>query len=270
MAQCGVPVPASSMILKPFTGIYTRILGNDNLWAGLSSFAVEMTEFRTILKSVNNRSLVLGDELCSGTETESAISIVSAGVHHLTSKGCKFLFATHLHELTTMEEILNLGAKVQSYHLSVHSDPERGCLIYDRLLKPGSGSSLYGLEVCKGLDMEKDFLEMAYTIRKKRAEMKGELEGEKLKGSRYNASVVVNCCQVCGEKKDLETHHIFPQSEAKKTGKKIGANRFMNDQSNLVILCEMCHNDHHKGILQIDGWVQTVEGIQLKFRPTNI
>ena len=41
----------------------TRILGNDNLWAGLSSFAVEMTEFREILRYADARSLVLGDEL---------------------------------------------------------------------------------------------------------------------------------------------------------------------------------------------------------------
>jgi hypothetical protein len=78
MAQCGMPVPATAMTLVPYTALFTRILGNDNLWAGMSSFVVEMTEFRSILRSAGPRTLVIGDELCAGTETASATAIVAA------------------------------------------------------------------------------------------------------------------------------------------------------------------------------------------------
>ena len=77
MSQAGFYVPCSKFVLAPYQKIYTRILGNDNLFKGLSTFAVEMSELRTILESADQKSLVIGDELCSGTESNSAISIFS-------------------------------------------------------------------------------------------------------------------------------------------------------------------------------------------------
>ena len=78
MAQSGMFVPCSQFQYKPYTAIYSRILGNDNIFKGLSTFAVEMSELRIILKMADNNSLILGDELCSGTETESALSLFVA------------------------------------------------------------------------------------------------------------------------------------------------------------------------------------------------
>ena len=65
-------VPCTKFVYKPYKSIFTRILGNDNLFKGLSTFAVEMSELRTILNNSTADSLILGDELCSGTETTSA------------------------------------------------------------------------------------------------------------------------------------------------------------------------------------------------------
>ena len=64
MAQCGMFVPCSKFVYKPYNGIYSRILGNDNLFRGLSTFAVEMSELRVILNESCKNSLILGDELC--------------------------------------------------------------------------------------------------------------------------------------------------------------------------------------------------------------
>ena len=86
MAQAGLYVPASSYKFRPYKYIFTRILGNDNLFKGLSTFAVEMSELRTILRLADKNSLVLGDELCSGTESISAVSIFVAGVQNLAAK----------------------------------------------------------------------------------------------------------------------------------------------------------------------------------------
>jgi DNA mismatch repair protein MutS len=257
MAQIGMPVPATTMRLVPYTGLFTRILGNDDLWLGMSSFVVEMTELRSILKYADERSLVIGDELCAGTETDSAVALVSAGVQTLEKRGVHFLFATHLHELELGQELgpglEDVGKhQTRSYHLSVKA--VGSALQYDRLLKQGSGSDMYGLEVCRGLDMDAEFLTLAFQIRKRRC---GDAIG---KPSRYNALVTVSSCSVCGATEGLETHHLVPQAKAKATEGRIAAGVSKNVVSNLAVLCEACHLKHHKGLLEIGGWKQTTEG----------
>lgn len=259
MAQCGMPVPARAMKLAPYTGLFTRILGNDNLWAGMSSFVVEMTEFRSILRSAGPKTLVLGDELCAGTETISATAIVAAGIQTLVEKNTQFLFATHLHELMEMSEIKELPT-VHAYHLTVQADSRPGGkLKYDRQLKRGSGSPMYGLEVCRGLDMDAGFLAKAIQIRKSLEQLP-----EMHKTSRYNAAVSVQVCNVCGSNKELETHHIVPQQQADVHGF-VDVGKHKNDMGNLVILCESCHTRHHTGQLTIKGWIQTTNGRELEW-----
>ena len=250
LAQCGFPVPAARLTLRPFTALFTRILGNDNLWAGLSSFAVEMTEFREILRYADADSLVLGDELCSGTESLSATALVAAGVETLASRGSKFLFATHLHELATLPDIAGL-AGVRAAHLKVHYDMVADRLVYDRALAPGSGSALYGLEVCRALDLPVDYLDRAVSLRK-------ALEGWKApQVSAYSSAVAVAACEVCKGVQGLETHHIRHQATAS-TGLEVGFQ--MHGPGNLVALCTKCHDDHHGGRLVIEGWSDTSAG----------
>ena len=257
MAQCGIPVPATAMKLVPYTGIFTRILGNDNLWAGMSSFVVEMTEFRSILRSADARTLVIGDELCAGTETASATAIVAAGIETLCNRASHFLFATHLHELADIPEIANNSA-VSFYHLTVHPDIENNVLVYDRKLRIGCGSPMYGLEVCRGLDMDAMFLKRAVELRKRYFSDDG-----KAHASRYNAQVIVQMCEVCGSTNQLETHHIVQQSDAD-TNKRISPGKHMNTRENLVSLCSSCHDKHHGGLLDIQGWIKTTDGRKLK------
>jgi DNA mismatch repair protein MutS len=248
LAQCGFPVPAKQMRLSPFTAIFTRILGNDNLWAGLSSFAVEMTEFREILRFADERSLVLGDELCSGTESLSATALVAAGVETLAARGTKFVFATHLHDLATM--VTEAGG-VRAVHLKVHYEAATDRLIYDRTLAAGSGSALYGLEVCRALDLPIDYLERAMVLRK-------TLAGEKpAVRSTYSAAAVVDRCAVCSSQNQLEMHHIHHQADG-------GG----DEASNLACLCAICHDDHHGGRLTITGWQDTSAGRRLVWSRT--
>lgn len=246
LAQAGCPVPAASCRLVPFTAIFTRILGNDNLWAGLSSFAVEMTEFREILQYADERSLVLGDELCSGTESMSATALVAAGVETLAARGTKFVFATHLHELAAL-----IPAKsVRAFHLRVQYDAATDQLIYDRRLEPGAGSALYGLEVCRALDLPPCYLDRATTIRNQLA---GRVTPHR---STYSAAAVIDLCSVCdAECGGLEAHHI--QHQADGGGDTAG---------NLVCLCTKCHDDHHGGRIVIEGWKETATGRILVWR----
>lgn len=265
MAQCGIPVPATAMRLIPYTGLFTRILGNDNLWAGMSSFVVEMTEFRSILRAAGPRTLVIGDELCAGTETASATSIVAAGVQTLRSRGAHFFFATHLHELSEIPEVSNT-ASVRMVHLSVHATAA-GTLVYDRVLRAGCGSPMYGLEVCRGLDMDAEFLRLAFDYRKRLFGGGGGATGAAAAApapSRYNAAVLMTACAVCGSRSGLETHHIVPQAAATATGR-IAPGVHKNAGANLVVLCDACHTAHHKGLLEIQGWVDTSTGRKLRY-----
>jgi DNA mismatch repair protein MutS len=262
LAQCGLPVPAASCRLAPFSAIFTRILGNDNLWAGLSSFAVEMTEFREILQYADERTLVLGDELCSGTESLSATALVAAGVEVLVARGTKFIFATHLHELAALPDIAGLNG-VKAVHLKVHYDAAADRLVYDRHLAPGSGSALYGLEVCRALDLPTGYLDRATALRQTLAGWQAPTV------SSYSAASVVDRCAVCdseGKAANLETHHIKPQAErnaARNDGVDVDA------AGNLVCLCAACHDDHHAGRLFIKGWTDTSAGRRLDFTKTN-
>ena len=79
------------MTYYPYTYVFTRILGNDNIFKGLSTFAVEMSELRVILNKANKNSLILGDELCSGTENESAMSIFVSSLEELYHKNSSFI-----------------------------------------------------------------------------------------------------------------------------------------------------------------------------------
>lgn len=257
LAQTGMPVPATSMTLVPYKALFTRILGNDNLWAGMSSFVVEMTEFRSILRSAAEGTLVIGDELCAGTETASATSIVAAGVKTLADRGAHFFFATHLHELAEIPEIADHRA-VRAYHLTVHPSPtQHGALVYDRLLRAGTGSPMYGLEVCRGLDMDREFLATAFDFRKRLFSDEGSP-----RASRYNAAVVVRACMVCAAREGLESHHIIPQAAADAHGC-ISPGKSKHVMGNLVVLCGACHDKHHKGLLEIKGWAETSSGRKL-------
>jgi DNA mismatch repair ATPase MutS len=241
MAQSGIFVPCKKFIYKPYTAIYSRILGNDNLFKGLSTFAVEMSELRTIMKSADKNSLVVGDELCSGTELQSAISIFISGLMDLYEKKCSFIFATHLHEITNYDEIREME-NVKIKHLSLHYDPKTECMVYDRILKDGPGSSNYGLTVCQSLYMPESFMQNAYNIRAKYfPETSSELS---YKITKYNSQKIKGKCELCNINIADEIHHLREQNEANDDGFIDGFHK--NHKANLAALCEKCHLSIHK------------------------
>jgi len=246
MAQAGLYVPCSSLLFKPYQYIFTRILGNDNIFKGLSTFAVEMSELRTILRLTNKNSLVLGDELCSGTESISAKSIFVAGVQSLLNKKSSFIFATHLHEIVDYEEIREAKA-LSLKHLAVIYDRENQRLIYDRKIRDGAGSNMYGLEVCRSLHLPTEFIEMADQLRTKYNPSSGSLLS--LKTSKYNSQKVRSMCEICGNSMSTEVHHLVPQQMADSKGfihKDDGSVFHKNHLANLKAVCEDCHRMCHR------------------------
>jgi DNA mismatch repair protein MutS len=240
-------VPCTKFTYKPYRAIFTRILGNDNLFKGLSTFAVEMSELRLILKMADKNSLVLGDELCSGTEIESALSIFMAGLMALHKKEVSFIFATHFHEILKYDEMREL-TKLSVKHLSVIYDRERDCLIYDRKLKPGSGSRMYGLEVCKSLYLPQEFLDCAYQLRAKyNSDSRGELKNPD--APKYNAAKIRGICEMCKTNIGEEIHHLQEQNLADKEGYIEGAHK--NHAGNLMSICKSCHDSIHVPIRNV-------------------
>ena len=245
MAQAGLYVPCTEFTFKPYTAIFSRIVGNDNLFRGLSTFAVEMSELRVILKMADENSLILGDELCSGTETESALSIFVAGLMDLHEKQSTFIFATHFHEIIKYEEVQSLD-RLTMQHMAVRYDRELDALVYDRTLQPGPGNRMYGLEVCKSLHIEPEFLDKAYQIRAKYfPDVQGTLSS---RASNYNASKVRALCEICKTEVGTETHHMAHQTEADVDGyihMTNGQVFHKNHPANLITLCEACHLAQH-------------------------
>ena len=164
MAQSGFYVPCESFIYCPYDYLFTRIIGNDNIFKGLSTFGVEMSELRVIIQNCNNRSLILGDELCSGTEIDSALSIFISSLEIMTEKQSSFIFATHFHELQQMKEMKQISS-IQNKHLKVQFDYETQQIYYDRHIHDGPGESMYGLEVCKSLKMPQVFIDRCFEIK---------------------------------------------------------------------------------------------------------
>lgn len=257
LAQAGSFVPAEDFELAPFGSVFTRILSTDNLWAGLSSFAVEMTELREILGRADERSLVLGDEVCSGTESVSATALVGAALGWLSRRGARYMFATHLHGLQSLPAVSGLpGLRV--WHLRVRYDAATDRLVYDRTLHPGAGSSLYGLEVAKAMALPLEVLEAAHAIRR---ELTGTVAAGAAAPSEWNAVICRRACEVCGLGivRDLEVHHIRPRVEAGGRGRfEDGSN--MNDVRNLIVVCQGCHDRHHAGELHIGAVKMTSDG----------
>jgi len=248
MAQSGIYVPCSSFCYKPYTAMYSRILSNDNLFKGLSTFAVEISELRVILMNADANSFVLGDELCSGTETESALGIFMASLYHLHEKKSSFIFATHFHEIADYEELQKLNG-IALKHLEVRYDRETDSLIYDRKIKDGIGNRMYGLEVCKSLYLPESIIEYAYQIRNKYSSIISENISvgltQNIITTKYNSRKIRGICEICRKKMGEEIHHLQPQKDADNNGYLNGEWVHKNHPANLLSVCSECHDEMH-------------------------
>ena len=261
MAQAGFFVPAASMRFSLRERLFTRIVSKDNLYKGLSTFAVEMLELKNIFNRATPKSLVLGDEISHGTETDSALAIVGSSIIKLHRLGSFFLFATHLHELAKMKRINSLE-ELAFLHLGVRYDEGEDRLIYNRKLEIGSGESMYGLEFARALHMDREFLDIAAELRKEMAKGLSEVELLKRKRkSRYNSRLYLTKCAICNAPVE-EVHHIEPKSRS--NGGFIDHFR-TNHRFNLIPLCSKHHKMVHEGRLIINGFVMSEEGLKLHF-----
>jgi len=268
LAQIGYYVAATNFEYYPYKSLMTRITANDNLFKGLSSFALEISELRSILKRSNENTMIIADEVCKGTEHQSSLIIVMTMLEILSKNKCSFITATHLHDLTKLERLKKLS-NIKLYHLHVDYDERNNILKYDRKLLEGPGENFYGLNVAKCLINDNSFMTIANEI--KLEVCNDFLVGSK--SSKYNSNLIVSKCQICSYypkteyDRPLETHHINFQKNTDKDGfilNKIHIHK--NHKSNLCVLCFKCHDKIDTGEIDIMGYENTSNGPILNFK----
>ncbi|MBU1248576.1 MAG: DNA mismatch repair protein MutS, partial [Proteobacteria bacterium] len=162
MAQIGSFVPARSATISLVDRIFTRIGAREDISAGQSTFMVEMMETARILRLATHRSLVILDEIGRGTSTFDGLALAWAVVEELSRRargGIRTLFATHYHELTSLEGriegLRNLNIAVKEY---------KGDIVFLRKLVPGPADKSYGIEVAKLAGVPKPVVDRAKEI----------------------------------------------------------------------------------------------------------
>ena len=157
MAQMGCFVPAKYAKIGVVDKIFTRVGASDDLTAGQSTFMVEMNEVADILRNATKNSLVILDEIGRGTSTFDGISIAKSVAEHISQKiGCKTLFATHYHELITMEKDYK-GVRNFSVAVSKRGDDIK----FLHKIVPGGTDDSYGIEVAKLAGLPNKVIERA-------------------------------------------------------------------------------------------------------------
>ena len=147
MAQMGSFVPARSARIGLVDRVFTRIGASDDLASGQSTFMVEMAEVASILKYATSRSLLILDEIGRGTSTYDGMSIARAVLEYVANPrrlGAKTLFATHYHELASIENQL---PNVKNYNIAVKKRGDQ--MIFLRKIVPGATDDSFGIEVAK-------------------------------------------------------------------------------------------------------------------------
>ncbi len=181
LAQIGSFVPAKSANLGIVDAIFTRVGASDDLATGRSTFMVEMSEVSNIIKNATSNSLIILDEIGRGTSTFDGMSIARAVLEYVVKKktlGAKTLFATHYHELTAMQDMID---GVNNFSIAVK---KRGddITFLRRIVKGGADQS-FGIEVAKLAGIPDSVIRRAKAILK-------ELEANKVEINFNNDTVI--------------------------------------------------------------------------------
>ena len=174
LAQIGSFVPAKSARICVVDAIFTRVGASDDLATGQSTFMVEMNEVSSIIKNATENSLIILDEIGRGTSTFDGMSIARAVLEYVVKKktlGAKTLFATHYHELTAMEGMLD---GVNNYSIAVKKRGDD--ITFLRRIVRGGADQSFGIEVAKLAGIPQSVIKRAKVILKELETNKIEIE----------------------------------------------------------------------------------------------
>ena len=146
LSQIGSFVPANEARVGIVDKLFTRVGASDDLASGQSTFMLEMNEVAYILRNATKKSLIIYDEVGRGTSTFDGMSIARAIAEYTSSKkiGAKTLFATHYHELTSLEGEID---GIVNYNIAAKKRGDN--ITFLRKIVRGSTDDSYGIEVAK-------------------------------------------------------------------------------------------------------------------------
>ncbi len=162
MAQIGSFVPAKSATIGIVDRLFTRVGASDNLGGGESTFLVEMNEAANILNNATDSSLILLDEIGRGTATYDGLSLawaITEYLHETEGVRARTLFATHYHELTDLDSILD---RVENHHVEVKEFGDK--IVFLRSIAKGPGDKSYGIHVAQMAGLPKSVIHRATEI----------------------------------------------------------------------------------------------------------
>jgi DNA mismatch repair protein MSH6 len=162
LAQIGCKVPALEFSLSPVDRVFTRIGASDNIFEKESTFFVELSETRVILNHATTNSLVLIDELGRGTTTFDGCAIAYAVAKFLTSRGCRTIFSTHYHELTS-EFVARHDMKI--YHMGVMEEEDD--LVFMYTVSAGPCSKSHGFNAARMAGIPQDIIDGGLKVAEK-------------------------------------------------------------------------------------------------------
>ena len=155
MAHIGSFVPAKSADICILDRIFTRVGASDDLSRGKSTFMVEMSEVSNIVNNASKDSLIILDEIGRGTSTYDGLSIAWAVVEYISSKiKAKTLFATHYHELTELEGMVE---GVNNFNIEVIEKDDN--IKFLRKIVRGRAKKSYGIAVAKLAGLPDEIIE---------------------------------------------------------------------------------------------------------------
>src|SRR6266699_3650973 len=155
MAQSGIIPPIGPHSTLPvFTGVFADIGDRQSIAASLSTFSAHVAVLRDILERAAAGSLVLLDEIGSGTDPAEGGALATAVLQTLTRRRAVTLATTHLGALKQLA-----AETVGIVNASLQFDGETLTPTY-RLLKGVPGRS-YGLAIARRLGIAGDVLEIA-------------------------------------------------------------------------------------------------------------
>lgn len=162
LAQIGCYVPADEANLPIFDQVFTRIGAADDLISGQSTFMVEMLEAKNAIVNATHNSLILFDEIGRGTSTYDGMALAQSIIEYIHDRiEAKTLFSTHYHELTVLEEQLQM---LKNVHVSAIE--QNGKVVFLHKIKEGAADKSYGIHVAELAELPKELIARANEILK--------------------------------------------------------------------------------------------------------
>lgn len=209
LAHIGSFVPAKSAEIALTDRIFTRIGASDDLASGQSTFMVEMSEVALILAKATSKSLILLDEVGRGTSTFDGLSIAWSVIEYISKKfASKTLFATHYHELTDLEGVLE---GVKNYKIAI-KETEDQVIFLHKILRGGTNKS-FGIEVATIAGVPQEVItrakEICSTLEQVNNKLDLNLFKEKKEAVKDNSKLALS---ILSTLKDIDMNRISPMA----------------------------------------------------------